>query len=255
MRFVYKIHSGYDGFRPGVIPQRMGGTPPARMAALHRRGGEGVGVLGLLPWAAQVRARVYAQGIVDGVDHDALEVSLRVRHFDSREPIASPEINAQVAALVAPRYRQVFVWPDEWTDTPRCSLAACKARRCGDCQTWAGFPLIEEGHSSAPSRVPRSASHDVVAAHWVVPRRCYETKIVPGVRAITRRFTDFKMGRDGVCLPVRACHVRAAPQTRQDRLRLRRSDPVVARQGGERRGASYSSSRAGAWEASRRAGA
>ena len=144
---------------------------------------------------------VYAQGIVDGVDHDALEVSLRVRDYDPREPIAPPEVNAQVAELVAPRYRQVFVWPEEWTETPQCSLAACKARQCGDCETWAGFLRIEEGHSSPPSRLPRAASNHVIPAHWVVPRRCYETKIVPGVRAITRRFTDFKMGEMGYAYP------------------------------------------------------
>ena len=202
MRFVYKIHSGYDGFRPGVIPRRM---EEGRLRLGWRRYIDVV-EKGWECWVYfhgphKFEPGVYARGIVHSVDHDAMEVTLRVRDHHPRESIASPEINRQVAALVAPRYRQVFVWPDEWTDTPECSLAACTARRCGDCETWAGFPLIEEGHSSAPSRVPRSASHDVVAAHWVVPRRCYATKIVPGVLTITRRFAAFKMGEMGYAYP------------------------------------------------------
>ena len=202
MRFVYKIYSRFDGFRPAAIPDRM---EDGRLRLGWRRYIDVV-EKGWECWVYfhgphKFEPGVYAQGIVDGVDHDALEVSLRVRHFDPRKPITSQEINQQVSALVALRYRQVFVWPEEWTETPQCSLAACKERRCGDCETWAGFPLIEEGHSSAPSRLSRSASNDVVPAHWVVPRRCYETNIVPGVRAVTRRFTDFKMGEMGYAYP------------------------------------------------------
>lgn len=202
MRFVYKIHSGYDGFRPAAIPERM------RDGRLRLGWQRYIDVVEK-GWECWVYFRgphkfepgVYARGIVDDVDHDAMEVTLRVRDHHPRESIASSEINQQVAELVAPRYRQVFVWPDEWTETPKCSLAACTARRCGDCETWAGFPLIKKGHSSAPSRVRRSASNDVFAAHWVVPRRCYETKIVPGVRTITRRFAAFKMGEMGYAYP------------------------------------------------------
>ena len=202
MRFVYKIHSGFDGFRPAVIPERMEGGR-LRLGWRHY-----IDVVekGWECWVYfhgphKFAPGVYAQGIVDNIDHEALEVSLRVREFDPRTPITSQEITGQVAALVARRYRQVFVWPEEWNETPQCSLAACRERRCGDCETWAGLPLIKEGHARAPSRLRWSGYDDLVPAHWVVPRRCYETKIVLEVREITRRFTDFKMGEMGYAYP------------------------------------------------------
>ena len=202
MRFVYKIHSGFDGFRPAVIPERMEG----RRLRLGWRHYIDVVEKGWECWVYfhgphKFKPGVYAQGIVDGIDHDALEVSLRVREFDPKRPITSQEITGQVAALVARRYQQVFVWPEEWTETPQCGLAACKERRCGDCETWAELPLIEGGHALPPSRLRWSEYDDLVPAHWMVPRRCYETRIAPGVREITRRFTDFKMGEMGYAYP------------------------------------------------------
>ncbi len=41
----------------------------------------------------------------------------------------------------------------------------------------------------------------VVAAHWIVPRRCYEPCIVPEVRDLTRRFTEFKLGEIAYAYP------------------------------------------------------
>ena len=204
MRFVYKIYSGFDGFRPAVIPERMEGGRRLRLGWRHY-----IDVVekGWECWVYfhgphKFEPGVYAQGIVDGIDHEALEVSLRVRDYATTSPITDREVTEQVATLVARRFRQVFVWPDEWTETPQCSLAACTERRCGDCKTWAEFPLIEVGDVLPPSRLRRSVGYeDVVPAYWAVPRRCYEYRIAAAVREITRRFTDFKMGEMGYAYP------------------------------------------------------
>ena len=203
MKFLYKIHSGYDGFRPAVIPQRMEtGTTPTRMAPLHRYSGERLGVLGLLPRAASFRKRRLREGYRGpDVDLAAGEVSLRVREHGTERPITPCEISRRVANVVAPRYRQVFVWPEQWTVEPECGLAACKSRQCDDCATWAGLPLIKVGHARAPRRLRWTRYDDVVSAHWIVPSRCYETRIAAAVLKATRRFYDFKLGELAYAYP------------------------------------------------------
>ena len=202
MRFLYKIHSGYDGFRPAVLPGRME-AGRLRLGWQHYIDAVEKG------WECWVYFHgphrfengVYVKGIVDGVDLGAGEVSLRVREHSTERPITPPETSTRVAQVVAPRYRQVFVWPDEWTVAPECGLAACKSRQCGDCATWAGLPLIVDGHATAPRRLRWSTYETVVPAHWIVPRRCYETRIAPGVQEVTSRFTDFKLGETSYAHP------------------------------------------------------
>lgn len=195
MRFLYKIHSGYDGFRPRVLPERMA-DGRLRLGWRHY-----IDVVekGWECWVYfhgphRFANGVYAEGIVDGIDLAAREVSLRVREHRTDAPITSAEESARVAEVVAPRYRQVFLWPDDWTVPPDCQPSACKERRCGDCATWRKLPLIAAGASEPPRRLRRSVHEEVVPAHWIVPRRCYETRIAAGVRDLTRRFTAFKLG-------------------------------------------------------------
>ena len=119
---------------------------------------------------------VYAKGIVDGIDLEAGEVSLRVREYRTDRPITPRKISARVAEAVSTRFRQVFLWPDDWTVAPECE-------------------------PSAPSRLRWSTYDDVVAAHWIVPSRCYETRIRSEVRDLTRRFTAFKLGEMAYAFP------------------------------------------------------
>ena len=144
---------------------------------------------------------VYAQGIVDGINLEAGEVSLRVRDYSTDVPITSQETSDRVATAVATRYRQVFLWPDDWIERPHCELKACKSRLCGDCETWEKLPLIGMEESKVPSRLRWSEYEDVVPGHWIVPRRCYETRIGAGVRDLTRRFTGFKLGEMAYAYP------------------------------------------------------
>ena len=202
MRFLYKIHSGYDGFRPAVIPQRM------RNGRLILGWRHYIDVVEK-GWECWVYFRgqhrfengVYAQGIVDDVDLDANEVSLRIRDYSTKSPITPREVSNIVAEVVAPHYRQVFVWPDDRTIAPECSLAACKDRRCDDCTTWTSLPLIKKGHAKSPSRLRWSVYEDTVSAYWVVPSRCYETRIIPKVWELSGRFTDFKLGEMAYAYP------------------------------------------------------
>lgn len=202
MRFLYKIHSGYDGFRPAVIPERMNDGRLvlgwSRYIDVVERG-----------WECWIYFRgphrfengVYVKGIIDSVDIDAREVGLRVREYLTDAPLTSPETSERVAQAVARRYRQVFVWPEEWTAAAECARAACNARLCADCTTWQGLPLIQSGHNLAPGRLRRSEFERLVAAHWIVPRRCYEKRITTQVREVTSRFTDFKLGETAYAHP------------------------------------------------------
>ena len=52
-----------------------------------------------------------------------------------------------------------------------------------------------------PSRLRWSNYEDVVAAHWIVPTRCYETSIGARGRDLTRRFTEFKLGEMAYAYP------------------------------------------------------
>lgn len=195
MRFLYKIHSGYDGFRPRVLPERMEG----RRLRLGWRHYIDVVEKGWECWVYfhgphRFENGVYVKGIVDGIDHEAGEVSLRVREHRTDRPLTSPEVSARVAQVVAPRYRQVFVSPDNWRVAPHCEPKACKARQCSNCLTWANLPLVGAGQSRTPRRLRWSSYEAIVPAHWIAPSRCYEKRLRAEVRDLTRRFTAFKLG-------------------------------------------------------------
>ena len=202
MRFLYKIHSGYDGFRPAVLPDRMRG----RRLRLRWRHYIDVIEKGWECWVYfhgphRFENGVYAKGIVDAIDLDAGEVSLRVRKYRTDSPITSRETSTKVAEIVATRYRQVFLWPDDWTVPPQCEPKACRDRKCGDCLTWARLPLIGRDESKVPGRLRWSIYKDVVPAHWIVPSRCYETLVDAEVWDLTRRFTELKLGEMAYAYP------------------------------------------------------
>jgi len=201
MKFPYKIHSGYDGFRPAVLPKRMH-DGKLRLGWRHY-----IDVVekGWECWIYfhgphRFENGVYAEGIVADIDLDASEVMLRVLRYDTSAPIRSAETSRQVAQVVkATRFRQVFLWRKELT--VECGLSACRRRECDDCQTWNQLPLIEREHARPPPRLQWSVYDDVVPAHWIEPRRCYAGGIAPMVKRITRRFTDFKLGEMGYAYP------------------------------------------------------
>ena len=202
MRFIYKIHSGYDGFRPAVIRERM---KDGRLALAWKHYIDVV-EKGWECWIYfhgphRFENGVYVKGIVDDIDLEARQVCLRVRNYSPEKPIAPRGTSTQIAELVAPRYRQVFAWPEEWTVAPECGLEACKNRRCADCSTWKSLPLIPPDHARPPRRLRWSEYEVTVPAHWIIPRRCYETQIEPKVRELTERFSAFKLGEMDYAFP------------------------------------------------------
>ena len=202
MRFLYKIYSRYDGFRPAVLPDRLEG----RRLRLGWRHYIDVVEKGWECWVYfhgphRFENGVYAKGIVDSIDHSGSEVSLRVREYRTDRPITSSETSSKVAEVVAPRYRQVFVWPDDWTVAPDCDRKACTARQCDDCETWKKLPLIGNGESTRPRRLRWTGDVSVAPAHWIVPSRCYEKRISDEIWDLTGRFTELKWGEMAYAYP------------------------------------------------------
>ena len=92
MRFLYKIHSNFDGFRPGVLPNRM------EDGRLRLRWRHYIDVVekGWECWVYfhgrhKFENGVYAKGIVDSIDLEAGEVSLRVREYTTNKTDNTPE--------------------------------------------------------------------------------------------------------------------------------------------------------------------
>ena len=106
MKFLYKIYSGYDGFRPAVLPNRT----EDRRLRLGWRHYIDVVEKGWECWVHcdgphKFENGVYAKGIVDGIDLQACEIGLRVREYRTDRPIKSCEVSKKLATVVAIRYR------------------------------------------------------------------------------------------------------------------------------------------------------
>ena len=204
MRCLYKIYSNYDGFTPRQIPQRME-DGKLRLGWKHyidtvERG-----------WECWVYFHgrhaftdgVYVRGFVDAIDLEEKFVSLRVRAYNIEEPLTDSATSERIARTVSPRYRQVFLWPEEWSLAPECRLSACRERACADCQTWIELPLINPAHRNEPERLRWSQYEQLVQGHWIVPNRCYydEGEMAAGVRLVTDRFYNFKLGEMAYAYP------------------------------------------------------
>ena len=205
MRFLYKIYSNYDGFVPAKIPERLN---------------EGHYLsLGWTRYLDEVdrtdecwiyfhgrhafKPGVYIKGYVTNIDRDAGQVVLRVREFATAAPLTDDITTARIRDVVGAKFRQVFVWPDEWDTIPECRLEACRKRLCDNCPTWQSIPTIAPGHVYPLSGVPARA---IIPAYWVIPNRCYlyqEAKrpALSTVR-LTHMFGEFKLGEDGYVYPL-----------------------------------------------------
>lgn len=206
MNLLYKIHAGYDGFRPGRIPERM---LPGQVLRLGWKRyidavdpGEEVWVYfhgGRFPKG------VYAKGRIRGVDPGDQAVFLRVLEYSTSEPLTDPATTARVAQAVATRYQQVFLVPEAWETAAHCNLeseaSSCLARRCGECGTWRAIPRIGFEDYRLPSRFPGEPD-EFIPAYWVIPSRCYlwssTRPIAPGVRLSSEIFYRLKTGEKSV---------------------------------------------------------
>ena len=112
MRYLYKIYSQYDGFTPRQIPNRL---IEGRFLILGWAKYLDVLRLGDEVWIVFTgrgfEPGVYAQGLVESIDPVRGTIRLRVRAFDVSAPLTDEAESAALKAVVAPRNRQVFLWP------------------------------------------------------------------------------------------------------------------------------------------------
>jgi predicted amidophosphoribosyltransferase len=211
LKWLYKIYSNYDGFRPAAIPERL------RDGNLLELGWErylddvetGDDVWVYFHGRHRFENGVYVKCMVRRVDRRDRTVYLRVREYSISEPLTDAVTSARVAAVVATRYRQVFLFPTELEPVPACDLATaastCANRLCRSCPTWQSLPLIRPADVAMPERVGAEVK-DVVSAYWVIPSRCYlhaEHKPVQvGVRRASEQFYRFKTGDQNLAYPL-----------------------------------------------------
>jgi predicted amidophosphoribosyltransferase len=128
---------------------------------------------------------------------------LRVREHSTHTPLTDAETTARVADVVSVRYRQVFLWPDEWDMVPECHRESCQRRLCDNCATWQALPVIDQAHFAAPSGIRATA---IVPAYWIIPNRCYlysdHKQPATSTSRITHIFGEFKIGERSYAYPL-----------------------------------------------------
>lgn len=205
MKFLYKIYSNYDGFRPSRIPDRL-------------KQGKYL-ELGWTRYLDEVSKDdecwvffygrhsftpgVYVKGYITQVDHAKNRAILRVREYDAQAPLTKEEINARIAEVVNVKYRQVFLWPPEWKVVPQCGPESCAKRLCEDCETWTALRVIDPAHLN---RVVAAPARVVVPAYWITPTRCYVPRegktLASWVDRTTYIFMEFKFGEKRYSYPL-----------------------------------------------------
>lgn len=207
MRFLYKIWSGYDGFVPNRIPDRivdehylwLGWT---KYIDVVEKGWE---CWVFFHGPHSFENGVYVKGFIRRIDRDQQRVLLRLREYSTGSPLTDEETSARIAEVVSVRYRQVFLWPEEWDWVPTCELSSCEDRLCDNCPVWQSYPLICPGHLTPPKRL----FGDFIAyvpAYWIIPSRCYVYRdgkhFSNSVNQITHVFGSFKFGEKGYAYPL-----------------------------------------------------
>jgi hypothetical protein len=207
MRFLYKIYSRYDGFRPPKIPERRDENGRMILGWRHyidvlERGAE---VWVFFHGHSTYQPGVYAKGFVHEIDADAERVYLRIREWAADKPLIDAQTNSLVADAVAQRGRQVFYLPETLLPTPTCNVQSCGARQCDSCPRWKRLPVISKGEYRWPQRLPDSLG-EFIPAYWVIPSRCFLFRtgepIAEGVRQSSDLFYRFKAGEGALAYPL-----------------------------------------------------
>lgn len=210
MRFIYKIHSAYDGFQPRKLPLRMQGRSLLlgwkRYVDSVELGDE---ILVYFRGPHRFVDGVYARGTAAKIDYEARTVLLSVLQLSTDKPLNVLPHTTELAALVSTRYQQVFVIPD-WIETaPECTITgdagSCQRRLCGSCRTWKQLPIIDRGNLLTPHRL---AGHVNAYAPglWSIPARSYiyQSGRTPkvGIYRSTTLFRRFKTGEEALAYPL-----------------------------------------------------
>ncbi|MBV9925680.1 MAG: hypothetical protein JOZ96_11735 [Acidobacteria bacterium] len=208
MKFLYKIYSGYNGFTPGRIPQRLLSGSQLRLG--WRRYIDVVDV-GNEVWVYfhgphRFAHGVYVKGIVSKIDVDEQNVFIRTREYRTDRPLTDAATTRRVAEAVRTRNVQVFLLPREWVVPPDCSVdtvaESCRRRQCEACLTWQRLPLITRSACGWPARLP-TEYRTFAPAYWVIPSRCYlYGDIAEPVRQTSELFYRFKTGEESLAYPL-----------------------------------------------------
>lgn len=208
MKFIYKIHSGYDGFQPKRISERLVDGKFLRLGWKRYLDevdkGDEVWVYFHGPHNFQ--DGVYAKGRVASKDVDKEELLLRVYKYRFSSPITDQITSTRIASIVATRYRQVFLLPADWETVSDCnaffSARSCGQRRCEWCPVWKSLPLIRQPEIAWPPRLP-SRLESFVSSYWVIPPRCFlsVSSIKVPFHQTTELLKSFKIGNKHLGYP------------------------------------------------------
>jgi hypothetical protein len=217
VRYLYKIYSPYDGFRPQNIPDRL---VDGRFLALGwakyidaLRVGDEVWIVFT---GTGFENGVYVQGLVASINASASTVQLRVRRSSVTTPLTDKATSDALRAAVSVRKRQVFLWPADRQLQNNCLVADCGDHKCLACDVWNGLPQIEQAHYRAPAAL---RGMTVIPAYWIIPPRCYlyygGRPPAPWNRRVTEMFAAFKVGEERYSFPLGA-GIDAALRTRRE---------------------------------------
>ena len=209
MNFVYKIYSGYDGFSPRVLPDRMIdgshlGLGWNRYLDEVQKGDE---VWVYFHGPHRFTNGVYVKGRVDRVDPTSdQEVLLRVHNSSISNPLTDPDTSERLSKVVSARGRQVFFLPTDWALVSDCTAfstgQSCGQKRCEWCPNWQGFHRIQDHELYLPPRFPDGVKY-FYPAYWAIPPRCYMRKglIASHVHDTSQILRAFKTGNSNLAYP------------------------------------------------------
>jgi predicted amidophosphoribosyltransferase len=148
---------------------------------------------------------VYAKGEITRLSFRRRKVFIKLREYSADRPLTDKVMSRRVADVVAPRFRQVFLFPEQWTVAAQCNVDAkattCAARRCESCPTWRALPRIGVDANGPPVRLPSCCGF--TAGYWVLPPRSYyHRKAGPQVHRTTELFLRFKTGEKRLAFPL-----------------------------------------------------
>lgn len=210
MNFIYKIYSGYDGFQPKRIPNRL--IDERYLLLGWKRYLDEIEVTDEV-WIYfhgphRFEPGVYIKGRVAAIDINAdKEVRLRVYNYDTSSPLTDDKSSTRIATIVSARGRQVFLLPEDWETVSDCAIFSsadsCSRRQCEWCSTWQSFQRIRKPELRLPERMGTQVNA-FIPAYWVIPPRCYlnSTAIRSSIHQVTQILKAFKTGNAKLAYPL-----------------------------------------------------
>ena len=207
MKFLYKIWSGYDGFQPSQIPERL---IENEFLILNWKRYLEVADIDAEVWVYfhgphHFEPGVYVKGRIADIQTQNDSIKLRVEQSHTLE-VLEPDFTKQVQNFVSTKGRQVFAWTHALLQTDDCDIERCLKRHCEHCEVWNQLKPIDSNHLSIPKRLREVRSYErFIPAYWAIPSRCYVHKegktVKNSVRTVTEMLTNFKLGEKAYAHP------------------------------------------------------